>query len=540
MSMDQSQGRSPSQAYLLGFDIGGTKTAAVYGSLEGEIVERAEISTPSEQPFETAFERMTALAAQVLEGTSNRGFPPPDGISVAVGGPLDIERGIIYSPPHLPTWESAPLKSRLEEYYRLPVFIEHDGNAGALAEFYFGAGQGRRNLVYLTMGTGLGAGLILDGRVYRGTTDLAGEVGHMRIAEDGPVEYDKAGSWEGYCSAAGLVKLAYQKNPQTWPVGTTAHQIIGQALAGDEASVNLIQEVGRWLGKGIAVLVDLLNPELVVIGTLGVLLGDLLLEPARQVVQQEALPGAAKACQIVPSRLGHRLGDLAALAAAISAFRTGKWNVSAAQTKEVVQLMDNPKHPGQDRERVVASLRAGLEVRKQTIALLTDQIVEIAALLVDHLKNGGKVLVFGNGGSAAAAQHLAGELTGRYKAERKPLPAVALTADSSLLTCIANDYDYEEIFARQVRALAQPGDLVIGLTTSGRSPNVLKGLLAAREAGALALALTGENGLAKPVADYVLCVPSSSTARIQEEHEAIIHAWCEVIDGSFSEEQARR
>jgi glucokinase len=534
MDTPPSQDSLPSQVYLLGFDIGGTKTAAVFGSLEGEIIDRSEASTPAAEPFESAFERMIATAEEVLERASRRGYPPPAGVSVAVGGPLDIERGVIYSPPHLPTWDSVRLKSRLEEYFCLPVFVEHDGNAGALAEFYFGAGQGKHNLVYLTMGTGLGAGLILDGRVYRGTTDLAGEVGHMRIAEAGPLEYGKAGSWEGYCSAAGLVKLAVQKNPQAWPKGMTAHEIIQQALGGDEAAVALIQEVGVWLGKGIAVLVDLLNPQMVVIGTLGVVLGDMLLEPARQVVQREALAGAAKACQIVPSGLGGRLGDRAALAAAMAAYRTGKWDGLPTHPKEMVREMDRTNQ-AQSRERVLASLSAGLEVRKQTIARLTDQITETAMLMVQILQKGGKVLVFGNGGSAAAAQHMTGELTGRYKAERRPLPAIALTADSSLLTCIANDYAFDTVFARQVRALAQPGDLVIGLTTSGRSPNVLEGLLAAQEAGVLTLALTGENGLAKPAADYVLCAPSGSTARIQEEHEAIIHAWCEVIDAAFIE-----
>jgi D-sedoheptulose 7-phosphate isomerase len=182
---------------------------------------------------------------------------------------------------------------------------------------------------------------------------------------------------------------------------------------------------------------------------------------------------------------------------------------------------------------VLQTLRAGLEVRQRTIHELTEDIVQIGRAVVECLKEGRKVLVFGNGGSAAAAQHLAGELAGRYKADRQPLPCVALTADSSLLTCIGNDYGFDQVFARQVQALASSGDVVIGITTSGRSANVLKGLAAARERGAVRIALTGQAGLTGAQADYVLRVPSALTARIQEEHDAIIHAWCEMVDREF-------
>ncbi len=304
---------------LLGFDIGGTKTAAVIGTITGEILARAETLTPAAEPFEAALHKMVMLADQLLASEKLQ----PQAISAAVGGPLDIERGIIFSPPHLPTWVNAPLKDRLVEHYRLPVFIEHDGNAGALAEWYFGAGRGTQNMIYLTAGTGLGAGVILNGRIYRGSTDTAGEIGHIRIAEDGPLEYGKAGSWEGYCSGAGLVKLAHLRQPQRWPENTATRDIVGLALAGDADAVVLIKEMGTWLGKGLALLVDILNPQAIVVGTLGVVLGELLLSPARAVIQQEALPVAAHACRVVPAELGDRLSSLSALIAAIDAKNQG-------------------------------------------------------------------------------------------------------------------------------------------------------------------------------------------------------------------------
>jgi glucokinase len=303
-----------SKPILLGFDIGGTKTAAVLGTPEGEIIARAETPTPAES-FEAAFAQIIGLADRLIASEHIQ----PQAISAAVGGPLDIERGIIFAPPHLPTWVNAPLKDRLAEHYHLPVYIEHDGNAGALAEWYFGAGRGTQNMIYLTAGTGLGAGIILNGRIYRGSTDTAGEIGHLRMAEDGPLEYGKTGSWEGYCSGAGLVKLARMRQPQRWPEGTTTRDIVTLALAGDAEAVQLVTEMGTWLGKGLAILVDVLNPQAIVVGTLGVVLGDLLLAPAREALRQEALPVAAEACRVVPAELGDQLSSLSALIAAIDA-----------------------------------------------------------------------------------------------------------------------------------------------------------------------------------------------------------------------------
>jgi glucokinase len=301
---------------LLGFDIGGTKTAAVLGTPAGEIIARDEIATPAES-FEAAFTGMVQMADRLLAAENIQ----PQAVSAAVGGPLDIERGIIYAPPHLPAWADAPLKDRLAAHYHLPVYVEHDGNAGALAEWYFGAGRGAQNMIYLTAGTGLGAGIILNGRIYRGSTDTAGEIGHIRLAEDGPLEYGKAGSWEGYCSGAGLVKLARLRQPQRWPEDTTTRDLVTLALAGEADAVQLVREMGTWLGKGLAILVDVLNPQAIVVGTLGVVLGDLLLGPAREVVRREALPRAADACRVVPAELGERLSSLGALMAAIDAIQ---------------------------------------------------------------------------------------------------------------------------------------------------------------------------------------------------------------------------
>jgi glucokinase len=310
--------------YILGLDIGGTKTALVLGTLNAEVVARDVISTPANINFEAAMEIICNAMDGFLLQNCGSGFQSPLAISVSVGGPLNIEKGILYSPPHLAAWGQADLKEHLQKRFNLPVFVEHDGNAGALAEYYFGAGRGARNLIFLTMGTGLGAGLILNGAIYHGTTDSAGEAGHIRLSEEGPKEYGKVGSWEAFASGAGILKLAYLHNPQEFPPATTTADIIRRALAGEQPALELIHEVGIWMGKGLAILVDLLNPEVIIIGTLGVVLGDLVLAPAREVLEKEALPISNRACKIVPAQLGSSLMDVGCLMAAFDAYRNHK------------------------------------------------------------------------------------------------------------------------------------------------------------------------------------------------------------------------
>jgi glucokinase len=239
-------------------------------------------------------------------------------VSVSIGGPLQIEPGIIESPPNLPGWDGIPLKQLLAEYTGLPVYIEHDGNAGALAEWRFGAARGAQNVIFLTMGTGFGGGLILNGALYRGTCDLAGEVGHVRLADDGPVGFGKAGSWEGLCGGAGIARLAALRYPNRWTAGAISVAGLAQlGSAGDAEALAVLQEVAGHLGRGLAILVDVLNPEIIVIGALAVRLGEMLLGPARGVLAREALPRAVQACRVVPAALGERIGDVACLCAAI-------------------------------------------------------------------------------------------------------------------------------------------------------------------------------------------------------------------------------
>jgi glucokinase len=306
---------------VIGLDIGGTKVACVEGGAGGMILGRQEIPTLASEPFTKRFPAVVAMVQAQLKGARAAGREVT-ALSVSVGGPLRIREGVLLNPPHLPGWHNVRLKDHLSvEFPQLPIFVEHDGNAGALAEFHFGVGLGRadlRHLVFLTFGTGLGAGFVVNGKIVHGASDTAGEVGHWRLSRDGPVGFGKRGSWEAFSSGAGLVLLANRLFPSRWPVETPIRTLVEMMLADDADALTVAEEAGRRMGQGLALLIDALNPQVIVLGSLAVVLCERILEPARQVVAKEALPQAAAACEIVPSVLGSQIGDVASLMAALT------------------------------------------------------------------------------------------------------------------------------------------------------------------------------------------------------------------------------
>lgn len=186
--------------------------------------------------------------------------------------------------------------------------------------------------------------------------------------------------------------------------------------------------------------------------------------------------------------------------------------------------------------KVVNSLKQHLDVVKQVLQTDVDNIEKCAGLISETFKHGGKVLICGNGGSAADSQHIAAEFVGRFETERDALPAIALTTDTSALTALANDYNFERVYARQVEALANTGDCLIAISTSGNSPNIIAAVMTARKKGCRVIGMTGENGkkLAS-LSDAAILIPSSRTARIQEVHITIAHIWCELIDENYTD-----
>jgi len=313
--------------YILGFDIGGTKCAvntAEWNGNEIRLLKRAEIPTDLTTSPEEMIERLTKLADGILVGK-------PDSIGISCGGPLDSSEGIILGPPNLPGWERVEIKQQIEEHYGVPVRLENDANACAVAEWKFGAGRGINNMVFLTFGTGPGGGLILGGRLFSGTNGNAGEVGHIRLADDGPVGFGKRGSFEGFASGGGIGRLGYKMAldalgkgvPVSYfmegmsPSDVTAKAIAEAARSGDATAIEVYRISGEYLGKGLAILIDVLNPERIVIGSVYARSGDLMREAMTQVLEREALTPSLSVCSIVPAELGDRIGDYAAIAVAV-------------------------------------------------------------------------------------------------------------------------------------------------------------------------------------------------------------------------------
>jgi glucokinase len=294
---------------LLGFDIGGTKCAVILGLPEVgnvRILDRVAFSTPAGP--EAALAKLEQVAREMLGLHRCQ----PTAIGISCGGPLDSRRGWVLGPPNLPGWDNVPVTDHFTKVFGVPTFLQNDANACAYAEWKWGAGKGVNDMVFLTFGTGLGAGLILDGRLYSGTNDLAGEVGHVRLAKNGPLGFGKHGSFEGFCSGGGIARLAQQHGL----AATDAREVFEAAAKGDAVALQVVETSARKLGHGLAVILDILNPERIVIGSIFARQRDQLWPIAEQAMRAEALPEAVAVCQIVPAALGEQIGDYAALSVA--------------------------------------------------------------------------------------------------------------------------------------------------------------------------------------------------------------------------------
>ncbi len=315
-------------SYYLGIDIGGTKCAVIRGDDHGNVTDKVRF--PTTTPEETLQNIYAAADRLIAEGRACG--EDPLSIGVSCGSPLDSKAGVIQEPPNLPGWVDVPITDELTRRTGLPAYLCNDANACALAEWYFGAGRGTQNMIFLTFGTGMGAGLILDGRLYAGTCDAAGEVGHMRLSDNGPVGYHKAGSFEGFCSGGGLAQLGKRYAREALDAGlspaycptldaldtVTAKTVADAAHAGDETALCVYRDCGRRLGQALSVLVDILNPERIVIGSIFARAGDLLVPAMREVMERECLAPSLAVCEVVPAELTESVGDLAALTVAVN------------------------------------------------------------------------------------------------------------------------------------------------------------------------------------------------------------------------------
>ena len=316
------------QEYYLGFNIGGTKCSIALGNSDFEIHEKIVFETKVERGYQEILNEFKAHVYELFKSYDHKHLVK---IGISCGGPLDSKKGIIYSPHNLPGWDEVPIIDIFRNEFNVPVVMQNDANACAIAEWSMGAGKGTQNMVFLTFGTGMGAGLILNGKIYAGTNDLGGEIGHIRMEEDGPVGFGKAGSFEGFCSGGGIAQLSksyvLQKLESGKPVTfcpskdlipeITAKSVFEAAINKDKDAMEIIKVSAEYLGKGLSILIDILNPECIVIGSIYARNEQLFKPLIYDVLNKEVISEALAVCKILPAKLGEDIGDYAALCVAL-------------------------------------------------------------------------------------------------------------------------------------------------------------------------------------------------------------------------------
>lgn len=329
----------------LGIDIGGTKCAVVLGRsiiapqknnwTKPEILDRREFATASVESPDMAMQEFIKASRSMMSQLKDSDLPLAVGISC--GSPLNSQKGYILSPPNLPGWDNVPITRTISAALQIPAFLLNDADAGALAEWRYGAGRGYTNLAFITFGTGFGAGLILNGRLYSGIDDGAGEIGHIRVRSTGPVGYGKAGSLEGFCSGGGIAQLARMMVLEKIQMGQsvsflgdkddlsllTARTVGLAADAGDNLARKILAISGEHLGRGLSILLDLLNLECVVIGSIFCRSYKWIWPAADKIMARECLERTYRRCTVKPAELGEQIGDIAALTIAIEGFNGG-------------------------------------------------------------------------------------------------------------------------------------------------------------------------------------------------------------------------
>ena len=318
---------------IIGVDLGGTRVRAVLSSGTGQILARAEMPTQADQGLEHVLSNIKLTINCVIELAD---FSNLVGLAVGAPGPLNPYTGVVYSPPNLPGWNNVPLTAILEKATQLPVYLGNDANLAALGEYTFGAGKNYRYLVYITVSTGVGGGIIEDGRILMGAKGAAGELGHMSISYDGPrCNCGNIGCLETLTAGPYLRRRAIEMleaghtSKLTQMAGGNLQNITPEliseaAYGGDETAQKLVKDTAFYLGVGVTNILHLFNPEIVVIGGGVAQIGDMLFEPLREVVKQRAMPAFWENVPIVPTALGGDIGLYGTIALVLQNFEEAK------------------------------------------------------------------------------------------------------------------------------------------------------------------------------------------------------------------------
>lgn len=315
---------------IIGIDIGGTKISMVIAKSDGDILKKEVILTEGTKPPKGTFDRVKKTIRGLMK---DLGMKEKDikGIGIGCVGPLDPESGILHSTPNIPAWKSVHIKDEISSEFDLPIVMDNDANAAALGEKLFGAGRNVRNLFYYTISTGIGGGLIIDGRIYQGASFDAGEVGHTTVLPDGPMcNYcKKRGCLENLSSGTAIARIAREmvkkgrgslilKLADNDVDHITAPVVIEAVKKHDRTACAIWKDAVRYLGISAANIIQTFNPEMIVIGGGVSKAGDLLFKPLRETARKYSWERCYKACSIVPAELGDNVGDLGAVSLVIN------------------------------------------------------------------------------------------------------------------------------------------------------------------------------------------------------------------------------
>ena len=313
---------------IIGIDIGGTKTAIVYANCKEQICfkDKTVFETRTDLGLDYTLNRILEGIKAMASSHSLETFA----VGISCGGPLDAKAGVVLGPPNLPGWDHVPIVDMLRSWFGVKAYLRNDADACALAEWKAGAGRGCSNIIFITFGTGLGAGLILNKRLYTGTSGMAGEIGHIRLEPFGPSGYGKIGSFEGFCSGGGIdqlsktMLLAAKQSGEKSKIlveceinKITAKDIFTYAGEGDPAALSIVKVIGEHLGGGLSILIDILNPERIIIGSIFERNHNLLSPFINAVLAREALAVSLKDCNVIPASFGDKIGDYAAVLTAV-------------------------------------------------------------------------------------------------------------------------------------------------------------------------------------------------------------------------------
>ncbi len=333
---------NPGFGYVAGIDLGATHLSIILTNFCAQVIDEVGFPYPINRGPELCLPEVDKHLKELL-AKNNLQLSDISAIGLDVPGPIVAEAGIVLAPPIMPGWDRFPIRETLEKLWNRPVALTNDAEAGALGEWAFGAGRGESDLAYIKVGTGIGAGLLLDGRIYRGATGSAGEIGHLTMIENGPLcNCGNNGCLEALAGGQAIARQAQEavlKGERTILSSThpedkiTAQDVASAAQRGDLVAQRIVSEAGSYLGVALAGLVNLFNPSMVVVGGGIAQIGDLFLQPVRNAVMRRSLPAAARTVKITTAVLGHRSSSIGAAVEALS--------IAIHQTadrKEVVQI----------------------------------------------------------------------------------------------------------------------------------------------------------------------------------------------------------